>query len=245
MSAHARIRSIWIHSLHWPAPNARADVVLVHGLGVASRMCAPLGRLLSERSRVWAPDLPGFGMSPHTGVLGVEEHADLLAAWVEANRLRSPTIVGTSFGCQVVAAAAERHPDACRAVVLGAPIVQADRRTWRQQLARWPRERQSMQLQRLIVEDFARAGLPRVIRTFSAALHDRIEDRVARLSQPLLVCWGTRDPLMTRAWVAELAGRARDGRLAVLPGARHALSHDSPLPFARAITHFADQNGGL
>jgi pimeloyl-ACP methyl ester carboxylesterase len=192
---------------------------------------------------VWAPDLPGFGKSERSDVLTAEEHADTLAAWIEANRLGSPVLVGTSFGCQVVAAVAQRHPKACRAIVLGAPIVQADRRTWRQQLSRWPRERQSMRLQRLIVEDFARAGIPRVIQTFSAAMNERIEDRVARLPHPVLVCWGSKDPLISRAWASKLADDAHYGQLAVLPGARHALSHDSPLPFARAISHFADQNG--
>jgi 2-hydroxy-6-oxonona-2,4-dienedioate hydrolase len=243
-TGYARVRDTAVHARHWPGPgrNGRA-IVMVHGLGVASRMCRPAARLLAEHYRVWAPDLPGFGHTEHGGVADIDELADYLAEWIRVTGLASPVLVGTSVGAQVAAAAAHRHPDCCGSLVLGAPTVEASRRSWRQQLARWPRERQSPAMMRLIVRDFAKAGVPRVVRTFSRALGDRIEDRLPDIGQPVLVCWGTRDPLLSREWVERLAGLPRRGRLAVLPGGKHALSHDSPLQFARAIGHFVETNG--
>src|SRR5438067_13787370 len=38
-------------------------VVLVHGAVVSSRYMVPLARQLARDFRVWAPDLPGFGLS--------------------------------------------------------------------------------------------------------------------------------------------------------------------------------------
>jgi 2-hydroxy-6-oxonona-2,4-dienedioate hydrolase len=244
-SGYVRVRETTMHARCWAGPDHREhDVVMVHGLGVASRMCRPAARwLAARRHRVWAPDLPGFGRSERDSVSGIEGLADHLAGWIRATGLAEPTLVGTSVGAQVAAAAAHRHPGCCGRLVLGAPTVDADRRGWLQQLARWPMERQSPQMMNLIVRDFARAGIPRVIRTFGWALGDRIEDRLPEMDRPVLVCWGTRDPLMSRDWVARLAGLPRDGRLAVLPGGKHALSHDSPLQFARAIGHFLETTG--
>lgn len=243
-TGYARVRDVTMHARRWAAPEPGGrEVVMVHGLGVASRMCRPAGRQLAHRHRVWAPDLPGFGHTEYNGVAGIEDLADYLAGWIRVTGLDAPVLVGTSVGAQVAAAVAHRHPDCCSQLVLGAPTVDADRRTWRQQLARWPRERQSPAMLALIVRDFARAGVPRVVRTFGRAIGDRIEDRLPKLDQPVLVCWGTRDPLLSRHWVERLADLAPRGRLAVLPGGKHALSHDSPLQFTRAIGHFLETNG--
>lgn len=247
-SRHAQVRGVRMHARAWSGLHSGdsegvRDVVLVHGLGVASRMCRPVALQLAGRYRVWAPDLPGFGRSGKRGVPSIDEHADYLAAWLRGADLTEPVLVGTSVGSQVAAAAAHRHPGCCDLLVLGAPTVDAGRRSWLQQLGRWPAERQSNRLRLLITADFARAGIPRVVRTFGRALNDRIEDRMPAIDQPVLVCWGTRDPLLSRAWVERLAELPRRGALAVLPGGRHALSHDSPLEFGRAIAHFIHHQG--
>ncbi len=237
-------KGVWMFARCWPGPrDGGVDVVLVHGLGVASQMCRPAASLLARRHQVWAPDLPGFGESQRAGVPSIDDHADYVAAWTEAVGVSRPVVVGTSFGCQVAASLAQRHPDCCRILVLGSPTVDAERRGWLRQLVRWPAERHSRQLTALIVKDFARAGIPRVMRTFSTALDDRIEDRLPELDQMVLVCWGDRDPLLSRRWTERLASLPPNGRLAVLPGARHALSHESPLQFARVIEHFIDEAG--
>jgi 2-hydroxy-6-oxonona-2,4-dienedioate hydrolase len=239
----AGVDGMVVHARSWvdDAVPAECPVVLVHGLGVASRMCRPVARALAVRRHVHAPDLPGFGESTKPErVLGVVDLADALAAWMRELGIAHAVVAGTSLGSQIAAETALRHPELCRLVVLGSPTVDAHRRTWRSQLVRWQREQatQSFRMRALQVSDYRRCGIGRAVRTFDRALRHPIEDTVAALDQPVLVCWGTRDPLLSRAWVDELVARARDGRLAVLPGALHALSHENPLEFCRAITSF-------
>jgi 2-hydroxy-6-oxonona-2,4-dienedioate hydrolase len=232
-----------VHGRCWLDPHLPADpvVVLVHGLGVASRTCPPVAQRLARRYHVYAPDLPGFGRSDKPErVLDVVELGDALAAWCRATGLRDVVLVGTSLGSQVAAEAARRHPGLARAVVLGSPTVDAGRRRWPLQVALWQAEQatQSMRMRSIVVRDVARCGVGRMVRTFRSAFHHRVEDTVAEVRVPVLVCLGTHDPLLSRRWAETLAGRAPDGELRVLPGAAHALSHENPLELGRVVTHF-------
>ena len=226
----------------WSGHRARQarPVVLVHGLGIGSRMCEPAARLLARSRPVHALDLPGFGHSRGGRTLTIDEHADWLATWMRASSLSGAIVAGVSVGSQVVAALAQRHPDLCDLVALVSPTVDANRRSWSRQLPRWQVEQatQSLRMRGIQVTDFARAGPRRVIRTFASALADHPEDRMPGIEHPLLVCWGTRDPLLSRDWVEHLTELAPHGHLAVLPGAVHAMTHDSPLELARVLERF-------
>src|SRR4029450_10984023 len=67
-------------------------LVLVHGIGVSSRYFLPTAGRLAERCTVYAPDLPGFGLSAPLGVRPtVRRLADAFAGWLPGARpLRPP-----------------------------------------------------------------------------------------------------------------------------------------------------------
>jgi pimeloyl-ACP methyl ester carboxylesterase len=238
-----------IHARRWrPAAAGGPPVVLVHGLGVASRMCQPAARWLARHHDVWAPDLPGFGESDKPGrTLDIDELGQSLSRWMAAVGIDGAVLVGTSIGSQIAAAAADQDPASCASLVLASPTVDWERRRWRSQLWRWQVEQstQSARMRGLQLLDYAKCGIPRVIRTFSAAMDDRLEERVRLLRQPILVCWATRDPLVSRRWAGAVAHRASRGRLAVLPGSVHALCHENPLELSRVVGHFLAVNDRL
>ena len=76
-------------------------IVLVHGLS-SSRTLKPLIRALGSRRPVFAPDLPGFGMSDQPiHPLDIPGLADALRSWLLDNQLSPAIVVGVAFGCQV------------------------------------------------------------------------------------------------------------------------------------------------
>jgi pimeloyl-ACP methyl ester carboxylesterase len=100
-------------SIHHLEEGAGPPVVLLHGGtgGGANwfRLLAPLAR----RYRVLAPDLPGFGLSPHArpaAPLGIAA-ATALQDWLAANGIGGATVVGTSFGGLAAIRLAQRAPD--------------------------------------------------------------------------------------------------------------------------------------
>jgi pimeloyl-ACP methyl ester carboxylesterase len=87
-------------------------IILIHGAGGGAanwyRMFGPL----SERRRVFAPDLPGFGLTPATPItppLGIQA-AEFLRTWLDALHIEKATVIGTSFGGLAAMRFAQHNP---------------------------------------------------------------------------------------------------------------------------------------
>ncbi|MGD9905022.1 MAG: alpha/beta hydrolase [Vicinamibacterales bacterium] len=75
--------------------------------------------------------------------------------------------------------------------------------------------------------------------TGAAPSRVRVDDVVPTLDQPLLFVHGSLDPLAPADGATRLAGLARNGTLALLPGAAHAdLLERDPAGYQRAVTAF-------
>jgi 2-hydroxy-6-oxonona-2,4-dienedioate hydrolase len=222
-------------------PEDAPPIILVHGLGVASRSMVPLAKALAPSYRVHAPDLPGFGDSEKPPqVLNLAELTDCLVAWTRACGLERAVFLGNSVGCQLVVRLAVRHPDLVERVVLQGPTMDPEARTMRQQTWRWiwnsRGERGS--LTPIALREYWRCGLRRLLKTFRYALEDPIEEKLPGVRVPALVVRGSWDPVVTQSWAEEVADLLPMGRLVVIPDGPHTLVHNQPLDLARVVRHF-------
>src|SRR5262249_55583948 len=135
-------------------------IVLVHGLS-SSRTLRPMIRALGAHRPVFAPDLPGFGLSdPPIHPLDVPDLAKALRRWMLENELAPAILVGVSFGCQVAADLASHHPAAVDRLVLVGPTVDPKARSIGRMWLRWMRNapRYSPRLGPTVVHGFIDAG---------------------------------------------------------------------------------------
>jgi len=224
-----------------PTPSDSLPLVLVHGIGVASRFMVPVAGLLAPYHRVYAPDLPGFGKSEKPAyALSLAELTDVLAGWTQATGLESVAFLGNSFGCQIVAELTLRYPELVERVVLQGPTMDPQARTARQQVARWLRNSRQEPLSHGLISarEYPRCGLRRLIKTFRYALEDRIEEKLPHMRVPALVVRGSRDPIVPQRWAEEATSLLPLGSLAVIPGAPHTVVYDAPLELARVVRPF-------
>ncbi|MCY1643471.1 alpha/beta fold hydrolase [Methylorubrum sp. SL192] len=224
-----------------PVPDDSLPVILVHGLGMSSRYMIPLARQLALYRRVYAPDLPGFGLSdkpPH--VLTVRELADALAAWMDAIGIDRAAFIGNSLGCEVLVELALVHPQRVDRLVLQGPTPDPESRGLVRQVVGFfaiaPFERWSLAW--VALADYARGGIKRYILTLRSMVGNRIGEKVLRVTQPTLVVWGTRDYIVPYAFVTSLAAALPRGRLAVIPGAAHGINYSHPKAFVSALLPF-------
>jgi 2-hydroxy-6-oxonona-2,4-dienedioate hydrolase len=205
-------------------------LVLVHGLGVSGRYFRPLVRELEGVETV-VPDLRRFA--------SLEAQAEALSESVGTGT----AVLANSYGCQIVAELALRHPALVGRTVFVGPTVDRRHRSFWQQGGRLlldaTMERPS--LVPLALRDALEAGPRRVARMARSALRDALEGKLSALKAPLLVVRGGRDPLCQQDWAEELVRLAPRARLEVIPHGAHAVHHSHPAELARLVRRFLEE----
>jgi pimeloyl-ACP methyl ester carboxylesterase len=199
-------------------------IVLVHGFS-SSRALKPVIKALGRRA-VFAPDLPGFGMSDHpVHPLDVSGLADALRRWLLDNRLHPAVVIGFSFGFQVAVDLAARHPELVERLALVGPTFDPEARTPSRLAMRWIRNahRASPRLAPAVVHDVIDAGPWRSVRTLQRVLEDPFEEKLGDIEAPTLVVRPENDHLAPEAWTKRVAKRIPDAKLVELPRAAHTI----------------------
>lgn len=215
--------------------------LLVHGIGVGCRYFARLIPLLEEAGTVVTVELPGFDHAPKPrDVLTVEDHADLLAGFVE-DQGEPVLAVGHSMGAQIAADLAARHPTAVSAVALLGPVTDPrERNPWQQGL-RLAEDtlREPLRANQVIFTDYARTGPARYLRTLPSMLGYDLEAAARRIEVRSLVLRGGRDPICRHGWATRVAGLLPTGRLVEVPGAPHVAMWARPAAVAHELVALA------
>ncbi|MBV9127279.1 MAG: alpha/beta fold hydrolase [Verrucomicrobia bacterium] len=236
-----------------PSVTPRPAVVLVAGLVVTSRNVVPTAERLAAAARgafsVFALDLPGFGRSTKPAqILTVPALADALLAWMDAEGLARAHFIGNSFGCQVIADLAARHPERVDRLVLTGPALDpAIRNLWKPPLRLLRDAGREPGLIPVVLYDFLEMGPRRAVGTFLHALADRIEEKLPRVQAPVLVLRGEHDPIASQAWcesiVARYLPRCPLAKLETLPGGSHAITYSAPDWVAERASAFFSREG--
>jgi pimeloyl-ACP methyl ester carboxylesterase len=236
-STTATAHGLRLHIRHRTDPQPAATWVLLHGLAVSHRYLMPTAAALP--GSVFIPDLPGFGRSEKpASVLTTEQHAHVVAAWMDAANIGDANLLGNSFGCQVAIELAIRRPDLVTSLVLVGPTVDPAAPKPGAQIRRWAHDLLSEDPQQIpmIVADVRDAGPRRILRTLQHAVSHHIERRIPLVGTPILILRGEHDPIVPAEWAAQATALARTGSTGVIPGAAHnAVTTAGTLVAAQAV----------
>jgi 2-hydroxy-6-oxonona-2,4-dienedioate hydrolase len=198
-----------------------APIVLVHGIGASSRSLKPILHALGDEHAVYAPDLPGFGLSDFpTHPLDVPGLADALRHWMLDNELVSAAMVAVSSGGQVAADLAARYPELVERLVLYGPTFDPAGRDPLRLAGRWVRGAffASPALAPRRVHDLIDAGPWRAVRSMRMALADRIESKLPAVGAPALVVRGSHDQVVPSSWAERVTELLPDAELVSIRG---------------------------
>lgn len=79
-----------------------APIVLMHGWGCNRTTLASIERNLTPNFKVYNIDFPGFGESSEPcDVWSVDDYTQLIEAWIKAEGIENPIMLGHSFGGRV------------------------------------------------------------------------------------------------------------------------------------------------
>ncbi len=239
------------------------NVVLLHGYGESLTSWRSVFERLAEQADVTALDLPGFGLSskPAQGYTA-EAMARAVLGALQALDIDQAVLVGHSLGGAVSAAAALVAPERVRALVLLAPAVVASplplEHAARQEVARvrsaiaryeglrtrfapphdpaWLQEAPAA-LAYLPGQDPAyHRALDAVLREFDFAY--LTPERRQRMTLPVLLVWGSHDPLFPTAAGRALVGSLPKAQLVVVPRTWHRPHVERPDTIATVISQY-------
>lgn len=238
-----------------------SPVLLVHGLGASWQTWLENIPDLARDHRVVAVDLPGFGGSdPLSPSAEISEHADTLAALLDALGIERVVAVGHSLGGVVCERLALGHPDKVHALLLacagGVQPRARERRMVRALLivhGVLRRERASSALRRsprlrrrllggglhdptcvsdaLINELLPGFRAPGFIDTASAGLRDDVHRSLHRIACRTLIVWGRKDRLVPVAVGRQLADLIPGARLEIWDEVGHCPMLERPADF--------------
>jgi pimeloyl-ACP methyl ester carboxylesterase len=105
--------------LHFFEKGQGHPLLLLHGFCESGEMWHYLADSLSTQYRVICPDLPGFGNSALTHpIQSLEEVAEQLEGWMQAEQIQNPLVMGHSLGGYVALALLERMGNRIKAIGL-------------------------------------------------------------------------------------------------------------------------------
>lgn len=113
-----------VHYLDFGGPAGQVPVVLVHGLGGSHLNWGLIGPALAARTRVYAPDLPGFGLTfPSGRSASVRANTAVLDAFLDKVVGEPALLVGNSMGGLISLRQAAARPESVTGLALLDPVL--------------------------------------------------------------------------------------------------------------------------
>ncbi len=108
MEAHENVGGV---KVFYRTEGTGEPVILIHGNGLSHGQWKYNIGSLSKSHKVYAPDLPGFGLSDKPEVdYGVPYYVEFLRSFIDALHISKPVIIGHSMGGAVAAGIAAAYP---------------------------------------------------------------------------------------------------------------------------------------
>ncbi|MEO6207512.1 MAG: alpha/beta hydrolase [Candidatus Limnocylindrales bacterium] len=249
------------------AYGAGPSLVLVHGASADHTTFRVIGPRLAQRFTIHAIDRRGRGGSDDTGPYAIEREFDDVAAvaMTLARETGAPVdIFGHSYGGRCALGAALRTQDIRRVISYeGAPAPIGERYGDRDVLDELRRLADAGDHDRLLATFLTRvvgmgapdlaayqadpiwpiraAAAPTIVRELAAESADAANlDALGAVRQPVLQLLGGASLPPFAAATKALDARLVDGRVIIIPGARHAAHHTHPGDVVHAVRAFLD-----
>lgn len=232
------------------------DMIILHGWNLSgSRFSALADTFRKKGYRVFTPDLPGFGQeAAPKRPWHVVDYAEFVRGYIDRNKIKSPVIIGHSFGGRVALKYIQIYPDDVKALVLsGTPG-----------LSPIPKKKLLLFLviakigglifsipPLSLLSDWARrwlyyvAGAREFIRaegsmreTFKHIVSDNLVSAMQSVRVPCLLLWGEYDVIVPVSIARNMQDIMTQSTLKVIPEVDHGVPFKEPEIFAGYVEQF-------
>ncbi|WP_417735220.1 alpha/beta fold hydrolase [Rosistilla oblonga] len=248
-------------------------LLLLHGIPTWSFLFHEIIDPLSQRYRVIAPDLIGYGYSDHRYRFdrSIEVQADMIERFLDKLGIPAANFVAHDIGGGVALILADRSPDLVRTMVLSNSVAYD---SWpideMLQLGHPRNAKMAPEDVKQLMEEALDVGLSRPDRLTdefrtgiakpylepdgivslvrnAASINTnhttKLTDRINRLTHPTLLLWGVDDQWQPVSTAEQLVKDMPNAKLHAVENCSHWVPQDAPEEFAGAVLEFLDQVG--
>lgn len=249
-----RVNDLDTHFTVW---GEGSPVVLLHGWGTSGESLNGIAKVLGDRFRVYAIDLPGFGWTPPSpAAWGTRDYASHVEAFMDCTAIPCADILGHSFGGRIALALAAQSPRRVRCLVLVASAGIRPRRglAYALKVAAGKLGKRIFSFpvwgrlgERIISAVSQRAGsrdyrdARRMRATLVKVVNEDLRGILSSIRVPTLIIWGDRDQEVPRSSMEIMAQGIQGSRLEVVEGAGHFPFVDRPDFFCKLARGFLCQ----
>jgi 2-hydroxy-6-oxonona-2,4-dienedioate hydrolase len=224
--------------------SSKHTLLFVHGIGASSRYWIPLAWQLKGEYNLYMPDMPGYGKSSRShNAPTLHELADVLHGIIKLLRLTNVTLIGNSYGCQIIIDMLYRyHPSEVRKAILLGPTIYDQERSMKTQIVRLLQDGQREPSWSILIllRDYIDAGFRRMHQSLQHAMHDRPEEKLHSIHIPVLVVRGEEDVIVPHEWAQEITTKLPKGQLIEVPDSGHGVHIATPAITAAIVRNFTD-----
>jgi pimeloyl-ACP methyl ester carboxylesterase len=220
--------------------NEGAPLLIVHGYNGSCDYWYPhTVPVLAQERRVLAIDLPGNGLSGKLPHHTLDSYSSFIIDFLDALGIAKVDLMGHSMGGMIGIAAASRHPERFRKLVLidSAGLPELVKRPW---LAPIQMLGDSSLRQVRYYPTFVKIGLraktPR--EGLKMVRSESVAGMLGDLSVPTLILWGSRDRVVPLEHGAYMAQHIPGARLAIIRGAGHMPFYEKPRECNKLVLSF-------
>ncbi|MDE5672213.1 MAG: alpha/beta hydrolase [Duncaniella sp.] len=252
MDRDTRLEGLNLH--YTDSEKGEKTVILMHGWGCDHTTVASIERVASSCGyRVINVDFPGFGDSQEpTDVWGVEDYTRQIEALTKELGIKSPILLGHSFGGRVGILYASRNQVEKLILVDAAGIKPKRSLKYYWKVYSFKAVKRLMYLflgkdaaeKRLDAKrakagssDYANAS-PMMRRILSKVVNEDLTDRLHLIKAPTLLIWGANDPATPLSDAQKMEKLIPDAGLVSFPGCGHYSFLDNPIQFAAVLRSF-------
>lgn len=252
MDKNAKLEGLNLH--YTDSEKGEKTIVLMHGWGCNHTTLASIARTALDCGyRVVNVDFPGFGDSEEpAAVWGVEEYTRQIEALLKGTGIKSPVLLGHSFGGRVGILYASRNPVEKLILVDAAGI--KPKRTfkyyWKVYTFKFMKRLMYLiygkeKAEKMLDARRAKAGSsdyanasPMMRRILSKVVNEDLTDRLDKIKAPTLLIWGENDTATPLEDAKKMERLIPDAGLVSFPGCGHYSFLDNPGQFAAVLRSF-------
>lgn len=265
--SHEQLRAGDLNIHYYQGGPAQGEtLVLIHGFAADKDNWLRFSRHLTDRYRVIALDLPGFGDSDHpVGSYDVGTQAERLEVFLDALGVAQVHLLGNSMGGHIAALFAARYPQRVRSLALfdNAGVEAPTKSELFELLERGAPNplvvRQAQDFQRLLQFVFVEPpylpeSLQRHLAERSMANREHyervfqqlveryipLEPELAKIQAPTLLLWGEQDRVLHVSSIEVMRPLLRQPSVVVMPGVGHAPMLERPQESALLYRRFLE-----